>query len=139
MIHLYIYKYMHSFYVLFHCNLSQDIEYSFLCYSSVQSLSCVRLVVTPWSAACQASLSIRRSKPWVSSMVSRLSQLSKSSSLANSNHVSSSWESYNSPCAVQKCHTPRQGGWAPDAMSVLLVEGLPTIFTAESVLHGTCP
>ena len=80
-----------------------------------------------------------RSKPWVSSMVSRLSKLSKSSSLANSNHVSSSWESYNSPCAVQKRHTPRQGVWAPDAMSVLLVEGLPTIFTAESVLHGTCP
>ena len=80
-----------------------------------------------------------RSKPWVSSMVSRFSQLSKSSSLANSNHVSSSWESYKSPFAVQKCHTPRQRGWAPDAMSVLLVEGLPTIFTGESVLHGTCP
>ena len=56
-----------------------------------------------------------RSKPWVSSMVFRLSQLSKSSSLANSNHVSRSWESYKSPCAVQKHHTPRQGSWAPDA------------------------
>ena len=28
------------------------------CFSSVQSLSCVRLFVTPWIAACQASLSI---------------------------------------------------------------------------------
>ena len=54
---------MHSFYVLFHCDLSQDIEYSFLCYrvSSVQLLSCVRLVVTPWSAAYQAYLSITSS------------------------------------------------------------------------------
>ena len=29
--------------------------------SSVQSLSCVQLFVTPWSAACQASLSITNS------------------------------------------------------------------------------
>ena len=29
-----------------------------LCLSSVQSLSCVRLFVTPWTEACQASLSI---------------------------------------------------------------------------------
>ena len=29
--------------------------------SSVQSLSCVRLFVTPWTAACQASLSITNS------------------------------------------------------------------------------
>ena len=29
--------------------------------SSVQSLSCVRLLVTPWTAACQASLSITNS------------------------------------------------------------------------------
>ena len=28
------------------------------CFSSVQSLSCVRLFVTPWTKACQASLSI---------------------------------------------------------------------------------
>ena len=31
-------------------------------YSSVQSLSCVRLFVTPWIAACQASLSITNSR-----------------------------------------------------------------------------
>ena len=30
-------------------------------FSSVQSLSCVRLFVTPWTAACQASLSITNS------------------------------------------------------------------------------
>ena len=30
-------------------------------FSSVQSLSCVRLFVTPWTAACQASLSIANS------------------------------------------------------------------------------
>ena len=31
-------------------------------FSSVQSLSCVRLFVTPWNAACQASLSITNSQ-----------------------------------------------------------------------------
>ena len=31
-------------------------------FSSVQSLSCVRLFVTPWTAACQASLSITNSR-----------------------------------------------------------------------------
>ena len=31
-------------------------------YSSVQSLSCVRLFSTPWAAACQASLSITNSQ-----------------------------------------------------------------------------
>ena len=31
-------------------------------FSSVQSLSCVRLFVTPWTAACQASLSITNSQ-----------------------------------------------------------------------------
>ena len=30
----------------------------YLQFSSVQSLSCVRLVATPWTATCQASLSI---------------------------------------------------------------------------------
>ena len=30
--------------------------------NSVQSLSCVRLFVTPWTAACQASLSITNSR-----------------------------------------------------------------------------
>ena len=31
-------------------------------FSSVQSLSCVRLFATPWTAACQASLSITSSR-----------------------------------------------------------------------------
>ena len=31
-------------------------------FSSVQSLSCVRLFVTPWTAACQVSLSITNSQ-----------------------------------------------------------------------------
>ena len=31
-------------------------------FTSVQSLSCVQLFATPWSAACQASLSITNSK-----------------------------------------------------------------------------
>ena len=34
----------------------------FIKFSSVQSLSCVRLFVTPWIAACQASLSITNSR-----------------------------------------------------------------------------
>ena len=37
---------------------------SLFCYhfTSVQSLSCVRLLATPWTAACQASLSITNSQ-----------------------------------------------------------------------------
>ena len=35
---------------------------SFLCISSIQLLSCVQLFVTPWIAACQASLSITNSR-----------------------------------------------------------------------------
>ena len=34
----------------------------FLFISSIQSLSCVQLFVTPWTAACQASLSITNSQ-----------------------------------------------------------------------------
>ena len=33
-----------------------------MAFSSVQSLSCVRLFVTPWTAVCQASLSITNSR-----------------------------------------------------------------------------
>ena len=32
-------------------------------FSSVQSLSCVQLIATPWTEACQASLSITNSRP----------------------------------------------------------------------------
>ena len=37
------------------------LQKNFLIFSSVQSLSRVRLIVTPWIAACQASLSITNS------------------------------------------------------------------------------
>ena len=37
-------------------------EYRFPCISSIQSLGCVRLFVTPWTAAGQASLSITSSR-----------------------------------------------------------------------------
>ena len=35
---------------------------SYTCSVSVHSFSCVRLFVTPWTAACQASLSIANSQ-----------------------------------------------------------------------------
>ena len=41
--------------VKFACNVGVQ-------FSSVQSLSCVRLFATPWTAACQASLSITNSR-----------------------------------------------------------------------------
>ena len=42
-------------------NIFNLLTYKFL-FSSVQSLSCVWLFVTPWIAACQASLSISNSR-----------------------------------------------------------------------------
>ena len=47
--------------------------------SSVQSLSCVRLFVTPWTVACQASLSITNS--W------SLFRLMSAESVMPSNHL----------------------------------------------------
>ena len=49
--------------------VNQTTEY-FL-FSSVQSLSRVRLFVTPWTAACQASLSITNSRSYSNSCPSR--------------------------------------------------------------------
>ena len=43
-----------------HCWMLSLYIYQFQ-FGSVQSLSCVRLFVTPWTAACQASLSITNS------------------------------------------------------------------------------
>ena len=44
------------------CPLQIEVKDFPICYfSSVQSLSCVRLFVTPWTAARQASLSITKS------------------------------------------------------------------------------
>ena len=42
-------------------------------FSSVQSLSCVQLFATPWTAACQASLSITNSQSLLRLHVHRLS------------------------------------------------------------------
>jgi len=44
-------------FILKRCSASLVIQ-----FSSVQSLSCVRLFVTPWIAACQATLSITNSR-----------------------------------------------------------------------------
>ena len=46
------------------CSSYSSIFYWVVClqFSSVQSLSCVRLFVTQWTAACQASLSIANSR-----------------------------------------------------------------------------
>ena len=41
-----------------HCFHFLEKDGHIIYFSSVQSLSCVRLFVTPWTAACQASLSI---------------------------------------------------------------------------------
>ena len=46
----------------FHLNLSFLLSGHSFQFSSVQSLSHVRLFVTPWTAACQASLSITNSQ-----------------------------------------------------------------------------
>ena len=42
--------------------LSSSSMYMYISVSSVQSLSCVQLFMTPWTAACQASLSITNSR-----------------------------------------------------------------------------
>ena len=42
--------------------MDMDLDMNMLVFSSVQSLSCVRLFVTPWNAARQASLSITNSR-----------------------------------------------------------------------------
>ena len=48
-------------------------------FSSVQSLSCIRLFATPWTAACQASLSITKSHS--------LLKLISTESVMQSNHL----------------------------------------------------
>ena len=54
-------------------------EYLWLWYSSVQSLSCVWLFVTPWTAACKASLSFTISQS--------LLKLMSIKSVRSSNHL----------------------------------------------------
>ena len=68
-IQLYIYIYSILFYILFPYSSLQDIEYSSLCYTAghcwftyfilhAQFLSLAWLFATPWTVACQASLSM---------------------------------------------------------------------------------
>ena len=45
----------------FWCRDQTHISYVSLTVSSIQSFNCVRVFVTPWTAACQASLSITNS------------------------------------------------------------------------------
>ena len=61
-------------------------------FSSVQLLSCVQLFVTPWTAACKASLSITNSRS--------LPKLMSIESVRPSNHVipfSSLFQSFQAP------------------------------------------
>ena len=51
-----------------HSFLRQWIHFAAGWFSSVQSLSRVQLFVTPWTAACQASLSITNSQSWLKLM-----------------------------------------------------------------------
>ena len=75
--------------ILFHDRLLQDIECSSLCYTVLaicfivvfQSLSCVPLFETPWTAACQASLTFTISQigrdGWMASLTQWTISLSK--------------------------------------------------------------
>ena len=47
--------------VIFPTSALRHKHYLFLFFSSVQSLSCVQFFASPWTAACQASLSITNS------------------------------------------------------------------------------
>jgi len=49
-------------YSLIFLSLFDHLEFSFNTFSSVQSLSYVQIFATPWTAACQASLSITNSQ-----------------------------------------------------------------------------
>ena len=56
-----------------------EITYYSVQFSSVQFLSCVRLFVTPWTAACQASLSITNS--WSSFRLASIESVMPSNNL----------------------------------------------------------
>ena len=58
---------------------SKCIDWFGVQFSSIQSLSCVRLFVTPWIAACQASLSITNS--WSSLKLTSIESVMPSSHL----------------------------------------------------------
>ena len=50
------------------CSVSSPIAKGQTLLSSVQSLSCVQLFETPWTAACQAALSVTSSQTWLKVM-----------------------------------------------------------------------
>ena len=74
-----LYTYIH-FYILFHYGLSQDIEYSSLCYTLCCSITqSWPLFVTPWTVAHQASLSF--------TIFQSLLKLMSTESMMPSNHL----------------------------------------------------
>ena len=79
-----VYIYIYIFFFFF-CLVNKLYRYSkdtSLLFRSAQSLSHVRLFATPWTAACQASLSITKSQS--------LLKLMSIESVTSSNHLSSS-------------------------------------------------
>ena len=64
---------------LYRIDSTINLGWLFLWLSSVQSFSCVRLFATPWTAACQVSLSITNS--W------SLPKLMSTESVISSNHL----------------------------------------------------
>ena len=59
---IYIYKHTHIYNAFCNILLHRQFQIVKIQFSSVQSLSCVRLFVTPWIAACRACLSITNSR-----------------------------------------------------------------------------
>ena len=75
-----LHTYIHSFYILFHYGLSQEIEYSSLCYTLCCSITqSWPLFVTPWTVAHQASLSF--------TIFQSLLKLMSTESMMPSNHL----------------------------------------------------
>ena len=76
--------------------------------SSVQSLSCVRLFATPWTTACQASLSITNSRVYPNSCpLSRWCHITISSSVVP---FSSCLQSFPTSGSFQMSHLFTSGG-----------------------------
>ena len=118
-------------------------------FSSVQSLSCVWLFVTPWTAACQASLSITNSQSLprlmsiqsvmpsnqlilVNPFPSRLPSFPASGSFPMSQFFTSSGESIGAsasvlPMNIQDWFLLRLTGWIS-----LQSKGLSRVFSSNS-------
>ena len=81
-IYIYIYTHTHIYIYIWRERGSEVHErIYFKIFSSVQSLSCVRLFVTPWTAACQASLSITNSRTLLKLMFIEMVMSNHSSSV----------------------------------------------------------